>query len=211
MSTAIEVAIIEDDDEFRKLLEKLLDASKGRFRVIASLNSAEKALVSLPQLNPAVALVDINLADISGVECVRRLSPRLPDTQFMMVTVSDDNEMIFEALRAGATGYLLKRDILEMLYDAIVTLHSGGSPMSNTVARKVALAFRRFNENLSVLSKLTPREEAILRSVSYGSSNKELAEKFGVSVSTIETHLRNIYEKLQVNSRQEAAQMLRKS
>jgi DNA-binding NarL/FixJ family response regulator len=149
-----------------------------------------------------VALVDINLPDLSGIECVRLLKPKLPRTQFVMVTVYSDTEHIFDALAAGATGYLLKRLTREGLNAALEEVHGGGSPMSSSIARKVVQFFRSPpRPSAANVEGLSPRELEVLRSLAEGYVNKEIADRLSLSTPTVATYIRRIYEKLHVHSR----------
>jgi DNA-binding NarL/FixJ family response regulator len=149
-------------------------------------------------------LMDINLPHMSGIECVRRLRERLPKTQVLMLTVYEDSDSIFRALRAGASGYLLKRSEPEQLLEGIRDVFQGGSPMTSQIARKVVQTFRASDEAQDLSLKLTEREAEILDYLAKGYANKEIADKLQVSVPTVRTHLRSIYEKLHVHSRTEA-------
>jgi DNA-binding NarL/FixJ family response regulator len=165
--------------------------------------SAEEALAALPVQKPDVVLMDINLPGMSGVECVRRLKPLCPDTQFIMSTVYEDDENIFESLKAGATGYLLKKTVPARILEAITEVHQGGSPMSTQIARRIIGTFQK-KDAITAADELTSREKEILKSLSEGLRYKEIAGKFRISIETVRSHARNIYEKLQVQSRTEA-------
>lgn len=198
---AVTVAIIEDDAATRGIVAGWIDET-SRFRCVAQHGDVASALESLPARSPDVALVDINLPDLSGIECVRQLKPQLPRTQFVMVTVYGDSEHIFEALAAGASGYLLKRLTRENLLAALEEVHCGGSPMSSAIARKVVQFFRA--ERLAAhpeLESLSPRELEVLHLLAEGYVNKEIAARLNVSAPTVATYIRRIYEKLQVHSR----------
>ena len=197
----VSVAIIEDDAATRSILAKWINETSN-FRCLGQFGDVASALASLPALAPDVALVDINLPDLSGIECVRRLKPQLPQTQFVMVTVYGDGEHIFEALAAGASGYLLKRLTRETLLAALVEVHGGGSPMSSSIARKVVQFFRSARSASSTeLESLSPRELDVLRLLAEGYVNKEIADRLSLSAPTVATYIRRIYEKLHVHSR----------
>jgi DNA-binding NarL/FixJ family response regulator len=196
----VTVAIIEDDEATRGIVAGWIDET-ARFRCVSQHGDVASALASLPGQAPDLALVDVNLPDLSGIECVRQLKPRMPRTQFVMVTVYGDSEHIFDALAAGASGYLLKRLTRENLLVALEEAHRGGSPMSSSIARKVVQFFRAprpFNDELETLS---PRELEVLHLLAEGYVNKEIAERLALSAPTVATYIRRIYEKLQVHSR----------
>ena len=200
----ITVAIVEDDTQTRTLLRDWIRGAKG-FECVGVHENAEIALAALPQENPSVVLMDINMPGINGIECVRRLKPRMMSTQFVMLTVFDDPRHIFDALSFGATGYLLKRTGRAELLAAIKDVHGGGSPMSSSIARKIALSFRRFNSSSPAQSeKLSPRETEVLELLARGYLYKEICELLKISRPTVNTHVRHIYEKLHVHSRSQA-------
>ena len=197
----VSVAIVEDDAATRDILANWINEAPG-FRCIGRHGDVASALASLPTQAPDVALVDINLPDLTGIECVRRLKPQLPRTQFVMVTVYGDTEHIFEALAAGASGYLLKRLTRENLLAALEEVHGGGSPMSSSIARKVVQFFRSTPlPSPTELESLSPRELSVLRLLAEGYVNKEIADRLSLSAPTVATYIRRIYEKLQVHSR----------
>jgi DNA-binding NarL/FixJ family response regulator len=166
--------------------------------------SAESALQELPRLNPNVILMDINLPGLTGVECVRRLKPVLPQTQVIMLTVYQNTEHIFNALSAGATGYLLKQTPPAELLDAIRDVHAGGSPMSSHIARKIVQSFQKPAPLAGGSDGLSPRENEVLELLAKGFLYKEIADQLGLTYATVHTHIRHIYEKLHVRSRTEA-------
>jgi DNA-binding NarL/FixJ family response regulator len=181
----------------------LIDSSSG-CRCVSRHGSAEKALQEIPGIKPDVVLMDINLPGINGVECVRRLKPLLPATQIIMLTVYQNTENIFEALAAGATGYLLKQTTPDELLAAIQEVHAGGSPMSSHIARKIVLSFQQTPPLSPEAQSLTPREVEVLNLLAKGFLYKEIAEKTKTTYATVHTHIRHIYEKLHVRSRTEA-------
>jgi len=199
----IRLAIVEDDAVIRRSLSRIVDEAQG-LRCLAACASGEEALKRLPFLEPDVVLMDINLPQMSGIECVRRLRELLPKTQVLMLTVYEDSDSIFRALRAGACGYLLKRSEPDQLLDAIRDVLHGGSPMSSQIARKVVQAFHASDEAKDLSLKLTQREAEILDYLAKGYANKEIADKLNVTVPTVRSHLRSIYDKLHVHSRTEA-------
>lgn len=199
----IRLAIVEDDAVTRRSLTSIVEEARG-MHCLATCATGEEALKCLPDLQPDVVLMDINLPHMSGIECVRRLRERLPRTQVLMLTVYEDSDSIFRALRAGASGYLLKRSEPEQLLEGIRDVFQGGSPMTSQIARKVVQTFRASDEAQDLSLKLTEREAEILDYLAKGYANKEIADKLQVSVPTVRTHLRSIYEKLHVHSRTEA-------
>lgn len=200
---AISVTIIEDQPEIRESLATLLKGSFG-FSLLGAFENAEDAILEMPSINPQIALVDIHLPGQSGIVAISKLKNSCPNTQFMMCTSFEDNDNIFNALKAGATGYLLKTTPPAKILEAIADLASGGSPMSAQIARKVVASFNSIPEKNQELEKLSTREQEILNLLSKGFRYKEIADKLNVSVETIRTHISNIYQKLQVNSRTDA-------
>lgn len=198
----IQVAIVEDIREIKEGLELLIDSSEG-FRCIKTYSNAEEAMEDLPQINPDVVLMDINLPGINGIEAVRVLKPKIPATQFIMSTVYEDDENIFESLKAGASGYLLKKTAPSKILESITEVFNGGSPMSSQIARKVIGSFQQKN-SIEDSSLLTQREKEILKLLAKGLRYKEIAAELTISIDTVRTHTRHIYEKLQVQSRIEA-------
>lgn len=207
----IRVAIVEDDEFIRHSLAELLAVTTG-FECVGQFADAESALAGLGACDPQVVLVDIQLPGISGVACVRQCKPALPKVQFVMHTVYEDDQAVFDALAAGATGYLLKRTPHEKLLEAIREVRQGGSPMSGHIARLVVQAFQARQQPAATAEnksgeapwKLSPRELEILQALTRGYRYKEIADQCGISVETVRTHLRRIYEKLHVTSRTEA-------
>lgn len=205
-ATTISVCIIEDLDEIRDGLAALIDDSDG-YRCAGAFGAMEEALERLPGNVPAlpdVALIDIGLPGMSGIAGVRLLRERWPSISSLMLTVHDENQRIFEALCAGANGYLLKNTPPERLLESIRDVAEGGAPMSPEVARRVVQIFREFQPPPDADYDLTPHESRILQMLVRGENCKTTAEKLGATVHAISYHLRNIYEKLQVHSRTEA-------
>ena len=201
---SIAVSIVEDNPQVRSSLAKLIDGAPG-FRCVSRHGSAEDALVEIPKVQPEVVLMDINLPGINGVECVRRLKPLLPRTQMIMLTVYQNTEHIFNALAAGATGYMLKQTPPAELLAAIKEVHAGGSPMSSHIARKIVQSFQQPVVAPSAeVENLSPREAEVLGLLAKGFLYKEIADQMKVSYATVHTHIRHIYEKLHVRSRTEA-------
>jgi len=199
----IRVSIVEDNNRVRGSLARLIALTDG-FECVSEHASGEEALSALPKLKPAVVLMDINLPGINGVECVRQLKPQLPDTQVMMLTVYENTDLIFQALSAGATGYLLKQTPPAELLLALREVHNGGSPMTGHIARKVVASFQQAGSSAEEYENLTPREKEVLDFLAKGFLYKEIAEAMGISYDTVHTHIRKIYEKLHVRSRTEA-------
>jgi DNA-binding NarL/FixJ family response regulator len=203
---SITVSIVEDDAGVRASLAQLIDSSQG-FLCLSQHPTGESALRELPKLNPQVVLMDINLPGIKGVECVRRLKPLLPQTQVIMLTVYQNTENIFDALAAGATGYLLKQTLPTELLAAIRDVHAGGSPMSSHIARKIVQSFQKPPRAARETESLSPREAEVLDLLAKGYYYKEIADKTGLTYATVHTHIRHIYEKLHVRSRTQAVAM----
>ena len=199
----IGVSVVEDDVSAREIITGWIKRAPG-FSCISHYGSAERALVRLPGEKPDVVLTDINLPGISGIECVRQLKLILPETQFVMLTVYEDADHLFNALTAGASGYLLKQTSYDELLSALKDVHSGGSPMSSNIARKVVQSFRRFNPSPGGSEDLTSREREVLQLLASGYLYKEIADHLGISGPTVNTHVRHIYEKLHVRSRAQA-------
>lgn len=199
----IRVALVEDETIVQDTVTFLLETSDDLV-LVGRFNEVQAALKSLPQLRPDVVLVDIGLPDGSGLELIRSLREVLPRTEFLVLTVFDDDRHILEAILAGASGYLVKRDLPELLLKAIRTVRQGASWMSAGVARRVLELFREELAPANALRTLTSREQEILQLLSEGFSNAEIAERLKISAETVRTHIRHIYRKLQVHNRTEA-------
>jgi DNA-binding NarL/FixJ family response regulator len=204
-SENISVAIVEDDVPAREIIAGWIRDADG-FRLAGEYDDAETAVADLPQKKPDVVLFDINLPGMNGIECVRRLKPKLPETQFLMVTVYEDANHIFDALAVGASGYLLKQTRRDELLAALKDVHAGGSPMSSQIARKVVQSFRRLETQSTAgeAAELSQREHEVLELLARGYLYKEIAEQLKISVLTVNTYIRRIYEKLHVRSRAQA-------
>jgi RNA polymerase sigma factor (sigma-70 family) len=198
----IHVVIVEDIKEIREGLQLLIDTNEG-FVCNRTFASAEEAIDAIPSILPDVVLMDINLPGINGIQAVRILKPTCSGTEFIMSTVYEDDENIFESLKAGANGYLLKKTAPSQILDAIVQVHNGGSPMNSLIARKVISSFQQKN-TIDEASLLTAREKEILKALAKGLRYKEIADELEISIETVRSHARKIYEKLQVQSRTEA-------
>jgi DNA-binding NarL/FixJ family response regulator len=201
-NVVISVAIVEDDSQARKILAGWISRASG-FRLVADWGNAESAVQNLPEKNPNVVLMDINLPGISGVEAVRKLKPNMPQTQFVMLTVYEDADHIYDALTAGATGYLLKETPRQELLSALEDVHRGGSPMTSNIARKVVQSFGQARD-AAAADDLSPREGEVLDLLARGYLYKEIAERLNISVPTVNTYVRRMYEKLHVRSRAQA-------
>ena len=200
---AIAVSIVEDDAQARKILAGWVNRASG-FRLAGEWGDAESALAGLAEKKPNVVLMDINLPGMSGVEAVKRLKPLLPEVQFVMLTVYEDADHIYNALAAGATGYLLKQTPRAELLGALEDVHRGGSPMTSNIARKVVQSFRQTSAVNSGNDELSPREQEVLDLLARGYLYKEIAERLNISVPTVNTYVRRMYEKLHVRSRAQA-------
>ena len=201
-TTTIKVSIIEDDDRIRNSLKALIDGSEG-FCCASAHPSAEEILRQVGTDRPDVVLLDINLPGMSGIECIPKLKARVATVKILMHTVYEDEEKLFKSLRAGAHGYLLKRTSPAKLLEAILDIHAGNSAMSSQIARLVVKYFHQIGPTTET-ANLTHREVEILQHLSRGYQNKEIAALLDIGFDTVRTHLRNIYEKLHVNSRTEA-------
>lgn len=200
----VRVAIVEDDPGTRQSLSLLIGGTSG-FQCVGVHADAETALAEIPNRRPDVVLMDIQLPGLSGLECVRRLKARLPAVQFIMLTVFEDDERVFDALAAGATGYLLKRASPAEILEAITEVQRGGSPMTSAIARKVVQTFHRpASPAATTAVEVSPREQQILTLLARGYRYKEIAEQLGIALDTVRSHIRRLYEKLQVTSRTEA-------
>jgi DNA-binding NarL/FixJ family response regulator len=203
MDAMISFSIVDDDKNLRQSIANFVNRSDG-FRCVSSFGSGEAALKRLPAEQPDVVLMDINMAGMNGIECAQRLKTVAPGIQIVMLTVYEDTEKIFKALAAGATGYLLKRLTPAKLLQAIREVHEGGSPMSGSIARKLVASLQTAESSGPRLAQLSPREQMILERLAKGLTYQAIADELGISVNTIRSHLRRVYEKLHVQSRTEA-------
>jgi DNA-binding NarL/FixJ family response regulator len=195
--------VVEDDAHFRKSLVDFLE-SNPPLSPIGSFESAEEAFHHIPRLSPDVVLMDIHLPRASGIDCVRRLKAVCPELVVLILTVYQDEDLIFEAFKAGASGFLIKQKAAENLLESIQEALSGGAPMSSQVARKVIQYFHQQGRAMAELDELSPRELQVLQELSRGYLYKEIAEGLSISFETVREYTRNIYRKLQVRSRTEA-------
>jgi DNA-binding NarL/FixJ family response regulator len=199
----IRVSIVEDNRGTRESLKELFGRAP-QLRCVGVHATGEEALRKIPEENPDVVLMDINLPGMSGIECVTRLKSKLPRTQVLMLTTYEESDLIFDSLRGGASGYLLKNMPPAELVQAVEQVHAGGAPMSMQIARKVVAHFQRIKEPSSEMETLTRREHEILGLLAKGYLYKEIADQLGISLSTVRAHLHTVYEKLHVQSRTEA-------
>ena len=210
MKKNITVSIVDDEADLREHIGGYL-AATGHIRCKSAYASAEEALKHLPEDKPDVVLMDINMGEMDGIECVRRLTALMPEAQVLMLTVFEDPEKIFRALTAGASGYLLKRMPPKKLVEAIEEVCAGGSPMTASIARKVVQSFKAAPARGDESMDLSPRERSVLDGLAEGLAYKQIADQLGVSIHTVRNYIRRIYEKLHVCSRTEAvAKFLRK-
>jgi RNA polymerase sigma factor (sigma-70 family) len=198
----IKVCLVEDIKEVREGMETLLTLDK-RFEVLASYADAESAAEHLPAWDADIVIMDINLPGMSGIDCIRKIKRQCPHSQFIMFTIYEDDEKVFEALEAGANGYLLKKTSLSKITDSLIELHEGGSPMSTQIARKV-IERMHINKLESTTDLLSPRESEILRLLAKGLLYKEISDQINITTGTVRQHIHRIYEKLHVQNRTEA-------
>jgi DNA-binding NarL/FixJ family response regulator len=204
---SIKISIVEDQHEMRESLVAWLGDAPGLLCVGAHA-TGEEALRKIPEENPDVVLMDINLTGMNGIQCVSRLKESLPKTQVLMLTTYDEGDMIFDSLRAGANGYLLKNMPQAELVEAVQQVHAGGAPMSLQIARKVINHFHHINKPVPEISQLTSREHEILKLLAKGYMYKEIADQLSISISTVRSHVCAVYDKLHVHSRTQAAKKL---
>jgi len=198
----ITICIIEDLIEIQKGLQTILE-SDSRFELLQCFENAETAIAELPRLKPDIVLTDINLPGKSGIDCITEIKPAISDTQFIMFTIYEDSDQVFEALKAGASGYILKNTAPEKIIESLIELHDGGSPMSPKIARMVLSSFNAITKN-NVSELISKREQEVLELLSKGFLYKEIADKLSITLSTVKRHLNHIYEKLQVQNKTEA-------
>jgi DNA-binding NarL/FixJ family response regulator len=199
----IKVALVEDDEGIRSSLAALIRRASA-FKLAGDYPDAETALKEIPRKPPDVVLMDINLPGLNGVECVRQLKTSVPAVQFLMLTVYEDSESLFNSLKAGASGYLLKRTASARLLEAIRDVHAGGSPMTPQLARRLVQFFSRPGGADSQVAHLTAGEKEFLDQLANGYAYKEIADRMNISIDTVRSYVRTVYEKLHVHSRTEA-------
>lgn len=201
----ITVAVVEDDAGLRRTLRKSLE-ERADTCCLTAVGSAEEAFEKLPAIKPDVVLMDVNLPGASGVECVQRLVPLLPKTHFIMLTVFDDTEVVFQSLAAGAIGYLTKPVTEERLLEAIYDVYAGGAPMTSSIARRIVQAFQKpaADPRVAIEESLAPREQEVLKLLAKGYLQKEIADQLDISFPTVRTLTARIYTKLHVHSRSQA-------
>jgi DNA-binding NarL/FixJ family response regulator len=197
------ICIVEDDAGLRESIASFIAGTAG-FECLGAFASGEEALKAIPTLRPSVVLMDINLPGMSGIQCVKKLKEKMPELQTLMLTVYENSDRIFEALAAGACGYLLKSTPPERLIEAIEDVQNGGSPMSSHIARKVVQAFQPTTSARPLIEHLAPREQEVLDLLAKGCAYKQIAAQMDLSMGTIRTYIRRIYEKLHVNCRTDA-------
>lgn len=199
----INVSLVDDDDGIRAGLAALIRRAND-MRLVGDYGLPELALKEIPLHPPHVALMDINMPGTQGVECVRQLKAQVPHVQFLMLTVYEDSDSLFNSLKAGASGYLLKRTASRSLLQAIRDVHSGGSPLSPQLARRVVMFFNQMQPAGSDVARLTPGEREFLDQLAKGYAYKEIADRMKISIDTVRSYVRTVYEKLHVHSRTEA-------
>ena len=200
----IKISLVEDYAQVREMLAKTFNEAPGMSCVSAH-TTGEEAVRELPVAKPDVALVDIHLPGMNGIECVAKLKAQLPKLSILMLTRYEQNDLIFNSIRAGASGYLLKNTARAELIQAVEQVHAGGAPMTMQIARKVLDHFRQIQKPSADVDKLTPREHEVLALLAKGCLYKEISDALGISINTMRSHLKVIYEKLHVHSRTEAA------
>jgi len=200
---SISISIVEDLVEVREGLSQFISLN-SEFKVVGAFRTAEEAVAEIPRLKPNIVVMDINLPGMNGIECIRQLKEKTPGTQFMMFTVYENDEKVFEALKAGASGYLLKNTGLVQMISSLKELHEGGSPMSANIARKLVSLFHQEAKVKSQIESLSPRENEVLVLLSDGLLYKEIADQLSISIATVRQHIHKIYDKLHVENRTEA-------
>lgn len=200
------ISIVEDDRDLREAMSLMIQFTEN-YQLVSAFENAEEAIEKLPEFDADAILMDINLPGDSGIECVKRLKSLFPKMLFLMCTSYEDDDKIFQSLKAGASGYILKTDGPVKIINALDELFEGGSPMTSSIARKVVASFSKVNINDANVATLTLREKEILDSLARGRMNKEVANELDISIGTVRKHIQHIYEKLHVNTRVEAVNL----
>jgi len=203
MKDQISVSIVEDMADVRQKIKSMIEESE-EFICLSTYSNAENALEELPALKPDIVLMDINLPGMNGIECIKKVKKKCPQIQFMMFTIYENSEQIYEALAAGASGYLLKKTPPEKILKALKELYEGGAPMSAHIARKVVTFFQKESSSANDSSLLSNREKEVLALLSKGFLYKEISDQLFISTGTVRQHIHKIYEKLHVQNRTEA-------
>lgn len=203
MSNPIKLVIVEDLEEVTEGLQAFIQRERS-VQLVATYRTAEAAALELPLLKPDIVIMDINLPGMTGIECIRKIRATESSIQFLMFTVYENNDQVFEALQAGASGYLLKRTPPKQIIEAVIELYNGGSPMSASIARKLVTIFQQQSSPSNEAALLTNREKEVLELLSKGLLYKEIADKLGISFGTVRQHLYKVYEKLHVQNKTEA-------
>jgi len=207
---SISIAIVEDEKNYNNALKKVINYQQD-MKVIAQFFDGNDAMQNLPDISPDVVMMDIQLQDMLGIEIIEKLRKEMPDTQFIMCTSFDDDEKIFNSLKAGAMGYLVKGESMDKILSSIRDVYSGGAPMSFSIARRVLKYFERNLTEIKGFDELTEREKEVLELLSEGLLYKEIADKKCISIDTVKKHVGNIYRKLHVNNKVEAINKFNKS
>lgn len=202
MKRLITIAIVEDNPSIREMLQSIIEMEES-YLCTGVFGNGEDALIGIPELQPDVVLMDIGLPGINGINCIKQLKPTCPRTEFLICTIYDEDEKVFQALEYGASSYILKRSKPEFLLQSILEVHNGGSPMSPDIARKLVQRFQQ-KENKNAALTITPREKEILELLSQGLFYKEASHQLGISINTLKRHIYNMYQKLQVDNKTEA-------
>jgi DNA-binding NarL/FixJ family response regulator len=200
------VCIVEDKTDLREAMNMMIQLS-DQYELAGSFPNAEQAMKAVPELDPVAVLMDINLPGLSGIDCVATLKSRFPSMLFLMCTAYEDNDKIFDSLKAGASGYILKTEGPAKIIEALDDLIAGGSPMSSIIARKVVDSFNRMDHEHTLIENLSDREKMVLSYLAKGLIGKEVAEALEISGGTVRKHVQNIYKKLHVNTRVEAVNL----
>ncbi|WPO90606.1 response regulator transcription factor [Chryseobacterium sp. YR459] len=207
---SISIAIVEDEKNYNNALKKVINYQQD-MKVIAQFFDGNDAMQNLPAISPDVVMMDIQLQDMLGIEIIEKLRKEMPDTQFIMCTSFDDDEKIFNSLKAGAMGYLVKGESMDKILSSIRDVYQGGAPMSFSIARRVLKHFERKLPEIKGFDELTEREKEILELLSEGLLYKEIADRKCISIDTVKKHVGNIYRKLHVNNKVEAINKLNQS